>query len=93
MTRLDQLPSGIAARIVEVHGTAEFVERMSELGLIPGTVVEVVRRSPLGGAVQIRYRSTTLALRLSDNHSIIVETVRHRNQTTTVQAEPQIAVL
>jgi len=37
-----------------------------ELGLVPGTAVEVVRRAPLGDPVELRLRQVHLSIRRSE---------------------------
>ena len=42
-------------------------QRLSEMGVLPGSRLQVIRVSPLGGALEVRVdESETLALRLSD---------------------------
>lgn len=80
MVNLTELPIGQPARISAIVGTPDFIERMQELGLVCGTVVTVLRRSPFGGTLQLRYGSTTLALRLSGEQSIRVESLEHSHR-------------
>lgn len=84
MVKLNELPIGQPARISAIVGTPDFIERVHELGLVCGTVVTVLRRSPLGGTLQLRYRHTTLAIRFSGKQSIRVEPLEqnHRQHTT-----------
>ena len=46
--------------------------RMLDLGLVPGTVVEVVRRAPLGDPVQLSLRGFYLAVRRDEAARILV---------------------
>jgi len=80
MLSLDALPCGISARVVSIEGMPSVVERMKELGLVEGTIVSVVRRSLFGGTVQLRYGSSTLAVRLPDTAAFYVESVHHTQQ-------------
>ena len=43
-----------------------------ELGLVPGTTVEVVRRAPLGDPVELRLRQVHLSIRRSEAAHIYV---------------------
>jgi ferrous iron transport protein A len=44
-----------------------------ELGLVPGTPVQVVRRAPLGDPVELRVRRTHLSIRRSEAELVYVE--------------------
>jgi Fe2+ transport system protein FeoA len=78
MLGLELVPIGVPVRIASLSGSPEFVERMEELGLVPGTVVTVVRRAPLGKTLQLHYGSTLLAIRLPAPGAISVEVIEVR---------------
>jgi ferrous iron transport protein A len=44
-----------------------------ELGLVPGTLVEVVRRAPFGDPMEVRVREVHLSVRRSETARIHVE--------------------
>ncbi len=48
---------------------------MLDLGLVPSTLVEVVREAPLGGPVTYRVRGSYLAMRRTEAAYILVEEV------------------
>jgi Fe2+ transport system protein FeoA len=50
--------------------------RLLELGLLPGTHVEVVRRAPLGDPLELRLRGYRLSLRAAEAAAISVEASR-----------------
>lgn len=60
---LDDLPAGRTGVIVSVDVGGWVGERLLEMGMTPGAVVEVVRRAPFGDPMQIRLRGYLLALR------------------------------
>ncbi len=60
---LDGLACGASARIRSVSGPAGTRRRLLEMGLCRGTVVEVVRRAPLGDPVELRVRGYLLSVR------------------------------
>ena len=63
--RLDQLQIGQRGRILTVGGdNVALRQHMLDMGLIPGTVVEVTRFAPLGDPMQIKLHSFALTLRL-----------------------------
>jgi len=63
---LGEARTGEEVRVVAVEGEWERRQRLMTLGLVPGTRVKVVRRSPLGDPVLYRVRSTLIALRRED---------------------------
>lgn len=63
---LDQLPIGDAAVVQHVGCDRPVARRLMEMGLLPGTRIETVRRAPLGDPLKIRLRGYLLSLRLAD---------------------------
>ena len=63
---LDQLPIGQNAVVDHVGGGRQVSRRLMEMGLLPGTPVETIRRAPLGDPLKIRLRGYLLSLRLAD---------------------------
>jgi ferrous iron transport protein A len=63
---LDELSPGESGVIVSVDGDAAIARRLMELGLVPGTSVEVVRHAPLGDPVELRLRRVHLSIRRSE---------------------------
>ena len=69
---LDTLPSGLAARVVNVQGSSAITRRLMEMGIVPGAPIRVVRTAPLGDPIQVCLRNYHLALRRVEARSIIV---------------------
>ena len=63
---LDQLPIGQSAVVNAVGGDRQVSGRLMEMGLLPGTRVEAIRRAPFGAPLEIRLRGYSLSLRLAD---------------------------
>ncbi len=63
---LDTLPIGTSAVVHHVGCDRTVARRLMEMGLLPGTTVETVRRAPLGDPLEIRLRGYLLSLRLAD---------------------------
>jgi len=51
--------------IASVRGDDRVVQRLTDLGLTPGTTITLLRKIPGGGTVTIAVRRTTLALNRS----------------------------
>lgn len=64
--RLDQLEPGAQGIVARVGGARAFRNRLMELGLVPGTPVVCVGRSPLGDPMRYRVRDAVVGLRRSD---------------------------
>jgi ferrous iron transport protein A len=63
---LDRVEPGRGGVIVRLDGEPSVVLRLKELGLVPGTHVEVVRRAPLGDPIELRLRHVHLSIRRSE---------------------------
>ena len=63
---LDQLPIGTHAVVHHVGCDRPVARRLMEMGLLPGTAIETVRRAPLGDPLEIRLRGYLLSLRIAD---------------------------
>lgn len=63
---LDKLPVGSGGRIARVGGQGALRRRLLDMGLTPGTRVEVVKRAPLGDPIELELRGYSLTLRLDD---------------------------
>ena len=59
---MSRLPLGKQA-VVQAVGAGPGMGRLVELGLVPGTVVEALHRSPSGDPVAYRFRGVVVALR------------------------------
>lgn len=70
---LNTLLPGEKGRVLGTRSLSPAVFRLIELGLTPGTQVEMVRRAPLGGPLQIRVRRARLCLRRPDAACFFIE--------------------
>jgi len=60
-------------KIAFIRGDCKIVQRLSDLGLTLGTVVSLLRKTPMGGPVEIAVRRTHLALDHAIAENIFVE--------------------
>ncbi len=74
MCALDELSPGESCVVLRVEGEPTVARRLMELGLVPGTHVEVVRRAPLGDPIELRLRQVHLSIRRSEAAHIHVTT-------------------
>lgn len=71
-TTLSQIEIGTKCTIADIHLKGLLRRRMMDLGIIPGTAVECVRRGPAGDPTAYTVRGTTIALRKEDAAKINV---------------------
>jgi len=60
---------------MEIRVTGNTRRRLLDLGLVPGTVVEAIRRSPMGDPTAYWIRGAVVALRKEDGDVIVVRTI------------------
>ena len=69
------LEPGSRAVVRRLHGEPAAVRRLMELGLVPGTPVELVRRAPMGDPLELRVRGAHFSIRRTEAESIHVDAV------------------
>ncbi|NMB47185.1 MAG: ferrous iron transport protein A [Firmicutes bacterium] len=72
---LKDLPIGRQGVVMEIRVTGNTRRRLLDLGLVPGTVVEAIRRSPMGDPTAYWIRGAVVALRKEDGDVIVVRTI------------------
>ena len=63
---LSEIQPGQIVEIVGIAGRSSFRRRLMELGLVPGTRVELVRVAPLGDPVELLVRGASLSIRKAE---------------------------
>jgi ferrous iron transport protein A len=74
---LHQANAGSRIRIESLGLEGVMRRRLLDLGFVPGAIVEVVRKSPLGDPIAFRVSQTTIALRIEESSKIIGELIDH----------------
>ena len=72
-TGLRQMKTGQKGVIVAIEAEGELGRRIRDMGLIPGTTVEMMGAAPLRDPVALRVAGVTLALRNSEADHVMVE--------------------
>lgn len=72
MTTLADLPIGVQGEVVSLDLEGFSRLRLLDLGLVPGTRVEAVRRSPANDPIAFNVRGAMIALRGNDGRRIMV---------------------
>ena len=71
--RLDELKPWEKGTIRQIKGTAGEEVHLMELGLLPGTTVELIKRAPMGDPIEIRVRNYHLSIRCAEARAVLVE--------------------
>ena len=69
---LDKLPVRQTARVEELRLNGSIRRRMQDIGLIEGTPVECLQKSPSGDPVAYLIRGAVIALRREDSGRVMV---------------------
>lgn len=72
MKPLSQTPLQQIVHLTEVGGTRAFRRRLMEMGLVPGTAVQVVNVSPLGDPLELKVRDCRISIRRHEADSLLV---------------------
>lgn len=75
MKRLSELAIGQKAEIVSFEKDEIFIKLM-EMGCVPGEVIKVEQKAPLGDPISISVAGYHLSLRLNEAHSIFVQELK-----------------
>jgi Fe2+ transport system protein FeoA len=73
MQPLTSLAKGQHGTILEIKAAPEERSRLLELGLTPGTTVELVRFAPLGDPVELKVRGSHLSVNRPEADLILVQ--------------------
>lgn len=72
---LDMLPVGESGIITKVGGEGALRCRLLDMGIIPKTLVKVVKVAPMADPIEIYIRGYELTLRIEDARKIEIERV------------------
>ncbi len=72
---LSQLALGMKGRVTRLEAVGLIRRRLLDLGLVPGTLVEAIRRSPVGDPTAFLIRGAVIALRKEESSQVYVQTL------------------
>ncbi|WP_406676278.1 FeoA family protein [Moorella sp. ACPs] len=75
VTSLSNLRPGSAGEVVSLQARGLTRRRLMDLGLVPGTRVVALRRSPSGDPTAFFIRGATIALRREEGQQVLVRPV------------------
>ena len=84
---LSEIPPGQIVQIVTISGQSSFRRRLMELGLVPGTRVELVRVAPLGDPVELLVRGASLSIRKAE--ASVIEVAQAGSLVAAEQSAPK----
>ncbi|MEK7486173.1 MAG: FeoA family protein [Planctomycetota bacterium] len=64
--KLSEMKKGQFGQVQSISGNNPIVQRLYEMGIIPGISIQVLRFAPLGDPMSIRIQNTQLALRKTE---------------------------
>lgn len=79
MTIRGMLP-GDSAIVLKVKATGELGRRIRDMGVAPGTRIQLIGRAPLRDPVEIKLRGYNLTLRNNEADFIFVRPVRESDE-------------
>ncbi len=72
---LSQLAPGMKGRVSRLEAVGLTRRRLLDLGLVPGTPIEAIRRSPVGDPTAFLIRGAVIALRKEESSQVYVQTL------------------
>lgn len=73
MNTLSSLKEGEKARIIELKNNSDIKRRLMDIGLVKGTEVSCVQKSPCGDPVAYLIKGALIAIRREDSDKITIE--------------------
>ncbi len=86
---LDKLSVGECAIVVKISNTLRGVKKFADLGLVPGTLLEMEGHAPFGDLMRVRVMGSSLSMRAKDASYIWVRPT----DTSVEPSEPENALL
>ena len=80
--KLNELEIGKKAKIISVAGEGQLRHHILDMGLIPGTVVTLVKYAPMGDPMELLVRGYELTLRVDDAKLVGIEPVSNAEKNT-----------
>lgn len=71
--KLSELTPGCAGKVTRIEGNPQARQRLQEMGLVRGTVVQFVRAAPLGDPLEVKVRGYSLSLRKAEAEGVTLE--------------------
>jgi ferrous iron transport protein A len=90
---LSEIRTGQVVQVVRIAGQSSFRRRLMELGLVPGTRVELLRVAPLGDPVELLVRGASLSIRKAEAGVIeVTQLAKSPAELTSLGLTPDLGV-
>jgi Fe2+ transport system protein FeoA len=76
VVRLNELEIGEKGKITKIYNRGEISRRIRDMGVVPGTLVEVETKATLGDPIEIKVKGYHLTLRGHEAADIEVERIQ-----------------
>jgi len=73
--RLSDCNPGKKAKVIDLMVNPTYKKRILDLGMLPGTEVQIVRKAPFGGPIVVQVRGYQVSIRMTEAKNIEIETV------------------
>jgi ferrous iron transport protein A len=73
VTPLSQLLPGQYGKLASLNPERSVDQRLMALGLLPGMVLKLVRKAPLGDPLAIEFAGQVVSLRLTEAQNILID--------------------
>ena len=70
---LAELPVGQSAVIVSMKPGLRGKKKFADVGLVPGTILQMEAHAPFGGLMRVRVMESSMALHSDDAENIVME--------------------
>ncbi|GHV25201.1 ferrous iron transport protein A [Clostridia bacterium] len=77
---LNRVPVGLCCTVISLTSDGMLRRRMFDLGIITGTKIKVLHKSPAGNPIAYLIRGTVIALRNEDAKKILVKICRPKRR-------------
>ncbi|MFW5976635.1 MAG: FeoA family protein [Bacillota bacterium] len=77
--KLTDLENGDKVSITKLSANGKKRRRLLDLGLIPGTKIKAIRKSPSGDPTAYLIRGSILALRKEETDLVLVKKIKNNN--------------
>ncbi|SHH26725.1 FeoA family protein [Tepidibacter thalassicus] len=75
IVQLSQLEIGYRGRVTNLLSEGLSRRRILDLGIVPGTVITAIRKSPLGDPIAYKIKEAVIALRKEESSKILVQVI------------------
>ena len=69
---LSELPTGKLGYVTSINAKQDMKQRLNDLGVVEGTEIKCIMKSPLGDPVAYLIRGSIIALRREDSETITI---------------------